>query len=165
MTEWLGSLQVRIDNLSPEYPKVPDDKIEDGEEVVGEVPESLRRLWGAIEQLRDEAIRLAEGHNEKCRGPESKGYDAAVCEEVHTQFSWLVDQADTAKDLFWTSVRHGLGIRDGRLSFRKDWKVVTMPKSESGPRISGFTIVELPLGGLSGPLDSLVERLRGRSRG
>ncbi len=124
MTEWLKLILGRIDALPSEYPREVSDEIQEGEEVIGEVPEALRRFWGVGQQLHDEADKLLREHGEK----RSEDLRSGECDDVHAQAAWLNIQALEVGDIYWTSLRHELSLGAKEIDHRKGWKIVSLPK-------------------------------------
>jgi len=145
VTKWLEKIGRMVAELPAEYragtgKDVPVE-VNDGETVIGEIPEGLRPLWGLILYLYDQAQAKLDAH-EAARA--NGDHDEAACEKVAEEADEIVAEASNVKDLFFASLRHELGSGTKPLGVR-GLQVVTCPKRRPRPQVE-IIMVGMPPG-------------------
>lgn len=127
---WLEKMAQRMADLPESYRNGEDlGPIEEGEEVIGVVPESLRPLLGLVRLTVDQVRRSVLEHHAKrlqeaARNPRAKPQS---CSDFRHQASLMANEAETLKNLFFTELCQALN--DGRsLAVRQGFQVVVLPE-------------------------------------
>lgn len=130
--KWLLGLETEIEDQDREPIA---SEMEDGEEVVGELPEELRTFLFIRRVLYRRMKKLHEKHKEFCTGE-----GGPACDEYDSQMIRLRDQHDAVDSLFWRSERELFdGLVGSDIAIREGWKVVNCPKEEN-PGISTLNL-------------------------
>lgn len=116
----------------------PDDPVADGEKVIGEVPENLRKFRGYyVHYLGDQMMKKAAEHE---KAHEDPAHDPRSCEKFSEEISEIKENRDLLSKIFWRSLRECMGITAGSIGLRKGWKVVECPE-ELESRIIHATVL------------------------
>ncbi len=128
--------------------KSPTNKVQEGETVLGVLPDDLKRLWGFLQSLREkhkpELKRLSDEHMklnaaflaDHMTGSLDKSgkHNHAACEarqreimDLATQYKGLTDEIDAIARIFWDSVRVEFNAFDAdQIGLREKGQVVAM---------------------------------------
>ena len=142
-----GKVKVRDAKLAPL------GEMEDGEKVVGVLPEDLKGLFGVMQESQLQLVTThenLEARISKLRGKMTK--DEA--ESIQHEHAVAHCEADFIRQCFWTSVRMAFPqlVSEPAIGLRKNWQVVT-----SVP--DGVCAVEvIEIGMLAGGLSGLFRR-------
>ena len=141
-----NTLLTRLDEMmakvSPEelLTTAADDKIEEGEVVIGDVPDDLLRLYAVFGQLTRKCERMVNDHKAVC-----KQDDGPECRKALKKVYPYMILAELAKDLFFATLRDMAGAPNDTIGVRRNGegvKVVRVPKKpEQRPRLDGIIII------------------------
>ena len=143
-SKWLGGLQAKMDALTKDDIKKhqPDGEIEDGEKVIGSVPENLRRLRIVQIMMTETARQKEREHKLSHLSPDHKPED---CAKFHEEMAPIGREISAINDLFWLSLESELGVTSGAsIGYRSGWEVVSIPeKEEDVSDLVGMTLMSL----------------------
>lgn len=147
-SNYLKGLQAKMDALSQEDidNNQPEGVVGEDEQVVGTVPEYLRKLRTVHSQMVDAAQRKDDEHHLSHSSPNHKEED---CVKHHQEMSPIKREVSVISNLFWMCLESDLGIDPGTsIGIRADWQVVTLPESEANGieiQIGGSDLVGMAL--------------------
>ena len=125
-------------HLSPMRPR---------EVMIGEVPENLRPLLGAMHHLGRE-MRDRTAQYEKT----STSLEEFV--DFHKKMDILQQKYDAVSKMFWVSLRMALGIHGGHIAIREDWTVASASADNESTTI---VVVDGNIGSILGELVRAAE--------
>lgn len=103
-------------------------EVTQGEDEVGTMTEHQKKIFWILRTLQVDAHLKAEEYK-KCKDKER---DKAL----ELELSILYSQVEAIKQLFWNEVQIHFSVFDGKLTIRRNWKIVKLPDTEdSGPII------------------------------
>ncbi|HEY4475187.1 MAG TPA: hypothetical protein VJB92_00460 [Candidatus Paceibacterota bacterium] len=122
---WLDVLKIELDAIGADDLIEPKGEVEDGEEVVGLVPEELRKLYTRAQQSEAEALRfvadLRIARNDK---DQKHAIEKSIAVKA---------KAETMSAIFWLCIRdeYKLWGPDVIIGVRKSWNVVRKKDQDS----------------------------------
>lgn len=148
--KWFRDLIARIDGFSGEEAKAqePSADIEEGEEVIGEVPTGLRSLYMYRGTVIDRLNEMKENHRKDHDDP---NHTEEMCKEFVSSATALIDELEITERVFWRCLKEEAGIHADNIGIRKGWAVVKVKRKTRG------AIIEVV--SMSGPM-SLADILR-----
>ena len=124
---WLEKFQ-ELCQQAPDELKPHLNRYRKGEPILGTVPPHLVKMAWAVEQLIGRLEKVAVEHKKSCKG--DGGDD---CRDFWREGASLEDQIETAKRIFFTSVREELGIDSYEhpdIAIAEGWRVVSSPQED-----------------------------------
>lgn len=123
---------------------VPDGEVEDGEKVVGILPDDMKRFYVVFSDSIDELTERVEDEQERLEELVAKPVSEFTPED-HTfaqQHVLARKKQEIVKDLFWLGVENAFPELTlvGSMGVRKDWQVVSCRR-----RVSPIEIVSMGL--------------------
>ncbi len=134
---WLEELLGESARMDPRL-----SPIKPGEAMIGDVPENLRPLLGAMHHLRRE-MRERTAKYEKTSVTLEKFVD------FHKKMDTLQQKHDAVSKMFWASLRMTLGIHGGHIAIREDWTVASVSADDESKNI---IVVDGNIGSILGEL-------------
>jgi hypothetical protein len=147
-TKWLQNLGVKVDAVTQDMIDAdePPEQAEENDQILGEVPESLKRLRALSTKMTDDMDKQFEEHRKTHGLP---GHSHQECEKFHEGLVPIKLEVEAIQQLFWLSLLTELGITFNKnLSLRHGWKVVLTPEEkeeeeeESGIPV-GMTVLHI----------------------
>ncbi|MFA5272158.1 MAG: hypothetical protein WC412_07490 [Candidatus Omnitrophota bacterium] len=134
----LGDVMERLGDISrTDGFLAPETSVEDGEEVIGILPDDLKPLWAVMK----ETMKKVEDLHERIRirfeevGGDLKTFSKEEKKAVVLEHVIAENEQELVHTCFWNSVRHAFPAHatESLIGLRKDWQVIVgRPK----PRIS-----------------------------
>lgn len=136
--KYIQELIEKILNFSLDLIIEIEDKQEEGDVVLGEVPIELRKLYSYRQlQIDEHNIVVREFGKKRWKDREEKNEEA---KKIVPILGPLKGEIDLLEKMFWASLRRELNYPDGSLGIRSGWKVV-VPKKEEDEMVHGGIIV------------------------
>lgn len=152
MIAFLKDVIDRIDKVNLKKAKELDIPIKEGEEIIGEIPEDVRAVWVAREEIdaeRRELLRKARHLIIDVADDNSKW---AALDDLSVPLDLLTDQYNTLSGIFWGGIHTFVKVKPGTatIGIRKGWKIVSCPAdSEDAILRLGLGLVgALPIGAI-----------------
>lgn len=103
----LQELLTQVQAINLQEVQWPQDKIEEGQTVVGLASEDARRLWGFLEELNEQLKALQQEHSEICDGDcdELESQEREQHDQIIKQFHELAVRHGVVKKIFWNTLR------------------------------------------------------------
>lgn len=109
------------------------------EEILGELPEDLRKLWVVIQKTEEYLKKQAQEHEEEHRTAEMTG-KKPECAKIHCNFERGAVRLKALSTLFWEAVRDEFprSQEKSAVALRKGWQATMY--NEGG---SGFSLLSI----------------------
>lgn len=122
---FLSVLQEDLERVDLRKFKPAAGKIEDGQEVVGTLPEELRRLWAVRSQAHDAVLAL-KGEILQLAGRTIRQHEEPPeLPELKAKYNLAVSREKALAALFWNALRHEFPVVHDKptIGFTDDWQV------------------------------------------
>lgn len=122
---FLGSLQEDLEKVDLRTFKPTSGGIEEGQEVVGTLPEELRRLWVVRAQASDAVVALKGEMLQLAGRNVSQSEDPPELPELEVRYYLAVSREKALAALFWDALRHEFPVVSNKstIGFTGDWQV------------------------------------------
>jgi hypothetical protein len=140
----LATLQEQIEQMAMENVRAPKgSKPEKGEEVLGTVPDELKKFFAVLDARRAKLSSECDVAHDQLLTMKPGAERDALCEKHELEHL----QLDLIKDLFWLCLREAFprSLRQsGKINLRDNWQVTFSPmEDDDGPRIVSLSVIRL----------------------
>ncbi|MFA6407131.1 MAG: hypothetical protein WCV80_00295 [Candidatus Paceibacterota bacterium] len=121
-------LSALVARLKPEFIHEPEEEVQPGDKVLGELTEWEKNLLGVRYMLDDEVKQKATEHLKEIDHDHPAFKKGKKCEVFLAEAHALEVQEAFVGKVFWMSVNLRFGYPEGKIAIRKGWKAVVQKK-------------------------------------
>lgn len=114
----------------------PDSVLEEGDEVIGEMDEDLRRLFTVYRSYRERLLAHIEALEKEYTSP------IDLPEEERNELELMDERDDRLHDLFWQEVFETVGVHKP-VGVRKGFLIVKFEREEVAQRVTSHLVIGL----------------------